>query len=46
MKRPLQRRRELRKPLQIAAVAFKRVIGETPFDAQVCEVRVDEIVGG
>ena len=37
---------EFSKPLEIAAVAFKSVIGETPFDAQVREIRIDEIVGG
>ena len=37
---------EFSKPLEIAAVAFERVIGEAPFDAQVRQIRVDEIVGG
>ena len=38
--------REFSKPLEIAAVAFERVIGEAPLDAQVRQICVDEIVGG
>ena len=37
---------EFSKPLEIAAVAFKSVIGQAPFDAQVRQIRIDEIVGG
>ena len=37
---------ELSKPLEIAAVAFQCVIGEPPFDAQVRQIGVDQIVGG
>ena len=37
---------EFSKPLEVAAVTFKRVIGEPPFDAQVCQIRIDEIMGG
>jgi hypothetical protein len=32
--------------LEIAAVTLKGVIGEAPFDAQVRQIRVDEIVSG
>ena len=39
-------RGEFSKPLEIAAVALESVIGEAPFDAQVREIRIDEIVGG
>ena len=39
-------RGEFSKPLEIAAVAFKGVIGEAAFDPQVRQIRVDEIVGG
>jgi hypothetical protein len=31
--------------LQVAAVAFKRVIGQSAFHAQVCEIGVDQVVG-
>ena len=37
---------EFSKPLEIAAVALEGVIGETPLDAKVREIRIDEIVGG
>jgi hypothetical protein len=37
---------EFSKTLEIAAVTFQGVIGETPFDAKVREIRIDEIVGG
>ena len=40
------RRGEFSKPLEIAAVAFEGVIGEAPLDAQVRQIRVDEIMGG
>ena len=30
----------------IRAVTFKRVIGEASFDAQVCQIRINEIMGG
>ena len=46
LKRLFERRGEFSKPLEIAAVAFESVIGEAPFDAQVREIRIDEIVGG
>jgi hypothetical protein len=37
---------EFSKPLEIATVALESVIGEAPFDAQVREIRIDEIMGG
>ena len=43
---PFERGREFSKPLEIASVAFEGVIGEAPLDAQVREIRIDEIVGG
>ena len=46
LKRFFESRGEFSKPLEIAAVALERVIGEAPFDAQVREIRIDEIVGG
>ena len=46
LKRLLERGGEFSKPLEIASVAFEGVIGEAPLDAQVREIRIDEIVGG
>ena len=37
---------EFSKPLEIAAVAFERVIGQPAFDAKVRQIGIDEIVGG
>jgi hypothetical protein len=44
--RPVEARGEFSKTLEIAAVTFERVIGEAPLDAQVREIRIDEIVAG
>ena len=37
---------ELREALEVPAVAFQRVIGETALDPEVRQIGVDEIVGG
>ena len=46
LKRPLEGGGEFSKPLEIASVAFEGVVGKAPLDAQVREIRIDEIVGG
>jgi hypothetical protein len=46
LQRLFERGGEFSKPLEIASVAFECVIGEAPLDAQVREIRIDEIVGG
>ncbi len=38
--------REFSKPLEIAAVAFECVIGQSAFYAKVREIGIDEIMGG
>ena len=42
----LDARREFSKTLEIAAVAFQRVFGQAPFDPQMREIGVDELVSG
>jgi hypothetical protein len=42
----LEARGKFREALQIAAVTLEGVIGETPFDSQMGQIRVDEIVCG
>ena len=39
-------RAEFSKPLEIAAVTFERVIGQAPFDTQMCQICVDKIMRG
>jgi hypothetical protein len=42
----LETRGKFSKTLEIAAVAFERVIREAAFDPKMRQIRVDEIVGG
>ena len=46
LKRFLERRGKFSKALEIAAITLERMIGESSLDAQVREIRIDEIVGG
>jgi hypothetical protein len=46
LKRFFRAGREFSKPLEIAAVTFKCVIGKAPFDTQMCQICVDKIMRG